>query len=116
MLALRAHDNSHLDSRAGEENLEALAAVVIAYLLGSIDFAVIVARRMGIDIYEHGSGNPGTSNVFRTLGKRAAGMVLLGDALKGIVATAIGASIGGEVVGFAAALARVRARSPGSSG
>ena len=85
--------------------MEALAAVVIAYLLGSIDFAVIVARRMGIDIYEHGSGNPGTSNVFRTLGKKAAGMVLLGDALKGIAATAIGASIGGEVVGFAAALA-----------
>ena len=86
-----------------EENLEAIAALVVAYLLGSVEFAVIVARRMGIDIYAHGSGNPGTSNVLRTLGKKAAGLVLAGDALKGIVATAIGSWWGGEVVGFAAA-------------
>lgn len=87
------------------ESLAAVGLVVGAYLIGSVDFAVIVARRMGIDIYEHGSGNPGTSNVFRTLGKKAAGMVLLGDALKGVVATALGAVLINETVGFACALA-----------
>jgi glycerol-3-phosphate acyltransferase PlsY len=86
-----------------EESLEAIAALAIAYLLGSVDFAVLVSRRMGIDIYEHGSGNPGTSNVLRTLGKKAAGLVLLGDAVKGLVATGIGFWLGGETVGFAAA-------------
>ncbi len=87
-----------------DENLEAIVALVIAYLLGSVDFAVVVSRRMGIDIYEHGSGNPGTSNVLRTLGKKAAGLVLLGDALKGLSAAAIGSWLGGESVGFAAVL------------
>lgn len=101
----RATDLSHLDSTAVEENLGALAAVVIAYLLGSVDFAVIVSKRMGVDIYEHGSGNPGTSNVFRTLGKKAAGLVLLGDGLKGLAAAAIGVTIGGDPVGSAAMLA-----------
>lgn len=87
-----------------DDILLAIAALVAAYLLGSVDFAVVVSRRMGIDIYEHGSGNPGTSNVFRTLGKKAAGLVLLGDALKGLVAAGIGSWLGGESVGFAAAL------------
>ena len=85
--------------------LSIAGVTVAAYLIGSVDFAVVVARRVGIDIYEHGSGNPGTSNVFRTLGKKAAGMVLLGDALKGVVATALGAVLINETVGFACALA-----------
>jgi glycerol-3-phosphate acyltransferase PlsY len=84
--------------------LAAAGVIVGAYLIGSVDFAVPVARRMGIDIYEHGSGNPGTSNVFRTLGKKAAGLVLLGDGLKGIVATALGAVLINDTVGFACAL------------
>ncbi len=82
-------------------------AVVLAYLVGSIDFGVIVPRLMGIDIYEQGSGNPGTSNVFRTVGKGPAALVLVGDLVKGIVAAAIGATLGGETVGFAAGLAAV---------
>lgn len=85
--------------------LATAGVIVAAYLIGSVDFAVIVARRLGIDIYEHGSGNPGTSNVFRTLGKKAAGLVLLGDALKGVLATALGAILINETVGFACALA-----------
>lgn len=88
-----------------EENLSAIGLVVAAYLIGSVDFAVIVSRRMGIDIYEHGSGNPGTSNVFRALGKKAAGLVLFGDAAKAVAATALGATLGGETVGFACAFA-----------
>lgn len=88
-----------------EQSLIAVGLVVVAYLLGSVDFAVIVSRRMGVDIYAEGSGNPGTSNVFRTLGKKAAGLVLLGDAAKGLIATGLGASLGGETVGFACAFA-----------
>jgi glycerol-3-phosphate acyltransferase PlsY len=63
--------------------------VVLGYLIGSLDFGVIVPRAFGVDIYSQGSGNPGTSNVLRTMGKRAAGLVLLGDALKGLAAVAV---------------------------
>lgn len=65
-------------------------ALVAAYLVGSIDFAVIVARMHGVNIHEEGSGNPGTSNVLRTLGKLPAAMVFIGDTLKGTVAAAMG--------------------------
>lgn len=69
--------------------MDRVIAVVLAYLIGSIDFGVIVPRALGVDIYKEGSGNPGTSNVFRTMGKRAAAMVLLGDTVKGVAAVAI---------------------------
>ena len=82
-------------------------AFLLAYLLGSVDFGVIVPRVMGIDIYEQGSGNPGTSNVFRTVGKRAASLVLLGDGLKGFAATAIGGIWVDETTAFACAFAAV---------
>lgn len=65
-------------------------ALIAAYLVGSIDFAVIVARMHGVDIREVGSGNPGTSNVLRTLGRFPAAMVLVGDLLKGVIAAAMG--------------------------
>ena len=58
---------------------------VFSYLLGSINFAYITARIKGIDISSEGSGNPGTSNVLRTLGKRSAAIVLFGDLLKGAI-------------------------------
>ena len=88
-------------------SVAAVIAFVLAYLVGSIDFGVIVPRAMGIDIYEHGSGNPGTSNVFRTIGKRAAALVLVGDLLKGVAAAALGALWVGEVAGFACGFAAV---------
>jgi glycerol-3-phosphate acyltransferase PlsY len=88
--------------------IEAVAAVLIAYLLGSIDFAVWVSRAKGVDIYQVGSGNPGAANVMRALGKRYAALVLVGDALKGLVAAALGEGLGGgEAAGFAAVLAAV---------
>ena len=65
-------------------------ALLAAYLVGSIDFAVIVARMHGVDIHKAGSGNPGTSNVLRTLGKVPAAMVFIGDTLKGTVGAAMG--------------------------
>lgn len=65
-------------------------ALVAAYLVGSVDFAVIVARMHGVDIHEAGSGNPGTSNVLRTLGRVPAALVFIGDTLKGTVGAAMG--------------------------
>ena len=62
-----------------------------AYLVGSIDFAVIVARMHGVDIHSVGSGNPGASNVIRSIGRVPGALVLLGDTLKGVIGAAIGA-------------------------
>jgi len=64
--------------------------LVAAYLVGSIDFAVIVSRMHGVDIHQAGSGNPGTSNVLRTLGRVPAAMVFIGDTLKGTIGAAMG--------------------------
>ena len=66
-------------------------ALVAAYLVGSIDFAVIVARMHGVDIHSVGSGNPGASNVIRSIGRVPGALVLLGDTLKGVIGAAIGA-------------------------
>lgn len=82
-------------------------ALAIAYLFGSIDFGVIVPRLMGIDIYEHGSGNPGASNVMRTIGKKAGAAVMLGDAVKGALAAFVGSWLVGDVIGFWCGLAAV---------
>ncbi len=65
-------------------------ALVAAYIVGSLDFAVVVARSHGVDIYAVGSGNPGTSNVMRSLGRGAAAMTMVGDLLKGFVGAAMG--------------------------
>ncbi|WP_370579926.1 glycerol-3-phosphate 1-O-acyltransferase PlsY [Snodgrassella alvi] len=62
-------------------------AIIGAYLLGSLSFAVIVSRCMGMpDPHSYGSGNPGATNVLRTGKKSAAALTLLGDALKGWLA------------------------------
>ncbi len=83
-------------------------AVVASYLIGSVNFAVLVGRRSGVDIYAVGSGNPGAANVMRSLRGRSALLVLLSDAAKGALAATIGLLVGGEplavVTGFAAVL------------
>ena len=67
--------------------LPGLAAVAIAYLIGSISFAVLVSRLMGLsDPRTYGSRNPGATNVLRTGNRAAALLTLLGDALKGTAA------------------------------
>jgi glycerol-3-phosphate acyltransferase PlsY len=76
--------------------VQVLIALVAGYLLGSINFGVIVPRIFGVDIYQVGSGNPGTSNVLRTIGKGPAVAVMVGDALKGTAGAAIGAYFGGH--------------------
>jgi len=63
------------------------ALALLAYLLGSIPFAVIVSRAFALpDPRSYGSGNPGATNVLRTGKKAAAALTLLGDALKGWLA------------------------------
>jgi glycerol-3-phosphate acyltransferase PlsY len=69
--------------------MSAQAAIILvgAYLLGSISFAVVVSRAMGLaDPRTYGSHNPGATNVLRTGNRTAAILTLLGDALKGVVA------------------------------
>jgi glycerol-3-phosphate acyltransferase PlsY len=62
-----------------------IVAAVAGYVLGSVSFAVIIARRHGVDILKAGSGNPGATNVKRVLGKRAGNVVFVLDFLKGVV-------------------------------
>jgi glycerol-3-phosphate acyltransferase PlsY len=64
--------------------------VVLAYILGSIPFALIVGKiGYGIDIREHGSGNLGGTNTFRVLGKKAGLIVTSADILKGTLAASL---------------------------
>ena len=74
--------------------LRIIAALVLGYLLGSINIAVIVGRIYGKDITSHGSKSAGLTNTLRVLGKAAAAYVLVGDVLKGVVACLIGLYIG----------------------
>ena len=61
--------------------------IPLAYLIGSISFAVVVSKCMNLpDPHSYGSGNPGATNVLRTGNKLAAGLTFLGDALKGYFA------------------------------
>ncbi len=68
------------------QNLYPALATLAAYLIGSLSFAVIVSRVMGLnDPRTYGSGNPGATNVLRSGNKAAAVLTLLLDALKGFV-------------------------------
>lgn len=68
-------------------SVESIAVALVGYLLGSIPFGVIVAKRSGVDIYSVGSGNPGATNVLREIGKPAGYLVFSLDFIKGILAT-----------------------------
>ena len=68
-------------------NTADIIAAVIAYLIGSLSFAVIVSRALSLpDPHSYGSGNPGATNVLRSGSKKAAILTLLGDTLKGVAA------------------------------
>lgn len=68
---------------------------VISYLIGSISFSVIISKKMaGFDVREKGSGNAGSTNVLRTVGKKAAAITLLCDILKGVVSILLAILIG----------------------
>lgn len=87
----------------------AIAAAVLAYLLGSIPVGVLVARRRDVDVRAEGSGNIGATNVARTTGKKVGAAVLLADALKGAVAMllALALDLEGRSGSYAVALVGV---------
>jgi glycerol-3-phosphate acyltransferase PlsY len=78
-----------------------LVAAPFAFLLGTFPTAVLVARAHGVDITAVGSGNPGASNVLRAVGPRAFVVVMLGDALKGALATWAGLLLEGRPAAYA---------------
>ena len=67
-----------------------LIIIITAYLLGNISTSYIVAKRLaGVDIRTQGSGNAGSTNVLRILGKKAGALTFIGDVLKGLIAVLI---------------------------
>lgn len=68
---------------------------IIAYAIGSISFSVIISRKMaGFDVREKGSGNAGSTNMLRSVGKKAALLTLVCDILKGVVSVLLALVIG----------------------
>ena len=68
---------------------------IIAYLIGSVNFSVILSKKMaGFDVREKGSGNAGSTNMLRSVGKKAAAITLICDVLKGVVAIIIAIILG----------------------
>ena len=62
----------------------------IAYLIGSVNFSILISKKVaGFDLREKGSGNAGTTNVLRTVGKGAAAITLILDIFKGVAAIGI---------------------------
>jgi glycerol-3-phosphate acyltransferase PlsY len=71
-----------------------VTALLLAYLMGSIPFGVLVGELFyHVDVREHGSGNVGTTNVFRVLGKKAGVVVLICDMLKGFIPAFVAAQV-----------------------
>ncbi|MGL4797535.1 MAG: glycerol-3-phosphate acyltransferase, partial [Paraclostridium sp.] len=72
--------------------------ILVSYLLGNISTSYIIAKRMlGVDIRTQGSGNAGSTNALRVLGKKAGAMTFIGDLLKGMLAVFI-ASIVAKII------------------
>lgn len=84
----------HMLPLNGQTGLFSIAAA-LAYLIGSVPFAVVVSKAFGLaDPRSFGSGNPGATNVLRTGNKLAAFLTLFGDAAKGAIAIGVAALIG----------------------
>ena len=75
--------------------MQTVLALVAAYLLGSVPFAMLSSKLFGLaDPRSYGSGNPGATNVLRSGNKKAALLTLIGDALKGTVAVVVAQQAG----------------------
>lgn len=83
-----------------------LACIAIPYLIGSLNFAIIISKiKYGEDIRNYGSGNGGMTNMLRTYGKKLAVYTLVGDMLKSVVSVTLGCFLlgigyGGYLAGF----------------
>ena len=87
--------------------MEDVLIFILAFLIGSIPFGIIIAKAKGVDLKKVGSGNIGATNVLRSIGKYPALLTLLGDVLKGTAAVALGRYFGSGpvfegLVGFCA--------------
>lgn len=75
--------------------MEYIIIAIIAYLIGSINFSILISKKKaGYDIRQKGSGNAGTTNMLRNLGKKYAAITLICDVLKGLVAIVIAIIVG----------------------
>lgn len=83
--------------------IEYVAVIIGCYLIGSIPWGLVVGKLKGVDVRQYGSGNIGTTNVLRTIGTKAAVVVLVLDVLKGVVAILIGHYVIGSPTGEMAA-------------
>ncbi len=78
--------------------VEYIIMAIIAYCIGSVNFSVMISKKIaGFDVREKGSGNAGTTNMLRSVGKKAAAITLICDILKGVVAIGISIIIGNMV-------------------
>ena len=82
-------------------------SVIIGYLMGNINFAVIITRLNKKNIKEMGSGNPGTMNMLRNMGAKWGALTLIGDAAKSAIPSLIGSVLVGPIGMYAAGLASV---------
>ena len=75
-----------------------IIVAIIAYLIGSVNFSILISKKMaGFDVREKGSGNAGTTNMLRSVGKKAAAITLICDILKGVVSIGIAIIVGNIV-------------------
>lgn len=80
--------------------IEGIIMAMIAYCIGSVNFSVMISKKLaGFDVREKGSGNAGTTNMLRAVGKKAAAITLVCDILKGVVAIIISIIVGKIVEG-----------------
>ena len=75
-----------------------IIVAIIAYLIGSVNFSILISKKMaGFDVREKGSGNAGTTNMLRSVGKKAAAITLICDILKGVASIGIAIIVGNIV-------------------
>ena len=87
-----------------------IIVAILAYLIGSVNFSILISKKMaGFDVREKGSNNAGTTNVLRTVGKKAAAITLICDILKGVVAVLLAILIAKISSKNAALLAQIAA-------
>jgi acyl phosphate:glycerol-3-phosphate acyltransferase len=88
--------------------MEQVTAVLLAYLVGSVPFAYVLARRRGVDLRQVGSGNVGASNVLRTSGVSSAVMAMCLDGAKGTLAVLLAQRLTmGDATAVAAGIASI---------
>lgn len=95
LLEKRAKKNSRKIERKVKKMAAYIIIAVIAYLIGSVNFSVLISKKMaGFDVREKGSGNAGTTNMLRSVGKKAAAITLICDILKGVISIGIAIIVG----------------------